>query len=265
MSTDLLLLAGLALCWPLLPFGLLLNAGYDRVSAPVLRAVLIVAVPLAGVALASAITDRAALGPAQAYVNGWALAGALLYGWRLLSVRDLFVWSRLYATSATPLLWLAFGIGASVHDLAVLALGLSLPAAVLTGLAGSLAARTGGAWLGSGGRLGSRYPKLAVVLAASLAAALAAPPFPSFFALLHLALHVDFGALLALALLGLLWTWAVARLCQHAFFGDAAISAAPAADGHDHDLGLPTRLALLGLAALAVSLTLHWSWSWWTP
>ena len=74
-------------------------------------------------------------GPQATALQVLAAFTALLYAWRLLAVREVFVWARLQATSAWALIWLAWLFGMSGERLIAVALALSLPAAVLTLLA----------------------------------------------------------------------------------------------------------------------------------
>ena len=124
------------------------------------------------------------VGPLARVIQVLAAVTALLYAWRLLAVRELFVWARLQASSSWPLIWLAWLFGMPGDRLIAVALALSLPAAVLTLLACAFRRRLGGAYLGLRGRLGPTYPRLTGALVVVLMAALAAPPFPGFFALL---------------------------------------------------------------------------------
>lgn len=254
-----LILLGLALSWPLLPFAWLVNAGFDRLRHPFARGLLMLIWPQIGVVLAPAMPMNAVSNTLAISMTALAAFGALFYAWRLLPVRDLFIWARLHATSAWSLLWLAWLAHLPQMELAWLAFGLSLPSAVLTVLAGGLAQRTGGAYVGLGGRLGSRWPRFATVLAGALVVALAAPPLPPFFAMLHLAMASIWPLALLVAVVWLLWTWAVAQLWHAAYFGAAGHSGR---EGDDLRCATPWFLFIITAALSAAAFA--WSWQWLT-
>ncbi|WP_298288280.1 hypothetical protein [Thiomonas sp.] len=239
---------------PLLPLSLAVNAVLQALPAAV-RAALLLVLPLGGAALLASLPPPSAT-VAQA-LQGLALLTALLYGWRLLAVRELFIWARLQATSAWPLVWLAWLHGVGGGWLLAVATALALPAAVLTVLGCALRQRTGGAYLGLRGRLGAAFPRLGAALAVAVLAALAAPPFPGFFAVLGLLALLPPPAAVAVLALWLLWSWAAARLWQLALYGPAW----PRPAGRS-DLGAAAAAGWVALAAAAVALALIGSWTW---
>ena len=240
---------------PLLPFSLGVNAVLQALPAW-LRALLLVALPVAGAYVLGGVAVPA--GPLAQVIQVLAAVTALLYAWRLLAVRELFVWARLQASSSWPLVWLAWLYGMPDDRLIAVALGLSLPAAVLTLLACALRRRLGGAYLGLRGRLGPTYPRLTGAVVVTLLAALAAPPFPGFFALL--AVLFEMPAVCVFTVLGvwILWSWAAALLWQHGLFGNPW----PRPVGTS-DVSVSAGAIWVLLALIAVSLGLMGSWAWW--
>ena len=114
---------------PLFPLSMLFNAGLQ--ALPVwLRAPVLVTFPIAGVLL----LDRAAVPPEQYIAPLQLLAAftALLYAWRLLAVQEVFIWARLQATSAWPLVWLAWLHGLHGKTLVFVALAVTIPAGILS-------------------------------------------------------------------------------------------------------------------------------------
>jgi hypothetical protein len=250
----LLLIAALLL--PLFPLSLPVNALLQVVRPPVLRAILLVALPCAGVAI---LTDAAVpAAPMALGLQVLAVFTALLYAWRLLVVHDVFIWARLQATSAWPLVWLAWLHGMSGPALWFVALVLSLPAAMLMLLSCGLARRLGAAYLGLHGRIGPAYPRLAGALTVVLLAALAAPPFPGFFVILDLLRTLGVVAAVGVLLVWLLWSWAAAVMWQNALFGPPW-TAKPGT----RDLSRPLAVALIGLAGLWALTGLAWSSALW--
>jgi formate hydrogenlyase subunit 3/multisubunit Na+/H+ antiporter MnhD subunit len=141
--------------------------------------------------------------------------------------------------------------------LVLVALAVTIPAAVLMILGCSLSRRLGGAYLGLRGRIGPAFPRLTAVFVVTLIAVLAAPPFPGFFARLAVLQQVPAG--LAAVVLGvwLLWSWAAAVLWQHGLFGDEWPRATGAVD-----LSRSGAALWLALAAAAVLGSIG-GWSWW--
>ena len=187
-----------------------------------------------------------------------ALGSALLYAWRLLGVRELFVWARLQAASAGALVWLGWLHGVAGAPLLALAAALLAPAVLLSLLAGSMQRRVGAAYAGLRGSLAASYPRLGAALAVCLLAMLALPPFPGFLALLALLQHLGAGAAVGVLLVWLLWSWAGALLWQGLGFGPAW----PATRVRDL-----ARVQLLGLALLGAVFMLGGllgSGTWWT-
>jgi hypothetical protein len=239
---------------PLFPLSMLFNAGLQ--ALPVwLRAPLLVAFPIAGVLL----LDRAAVPPEQYIAPLQLLAAftALLYAWRLLAVQEVFIWARLQATSAWPLVWLAWLHGLHGKALMFVALAVTIPAALLMVLGSSLSERLGGAYLGLRGRIGPAFPRLTCALVLTLLAALAAPPFPGFFAMFAVLKQIPAGLAAVVLAVWLLWSWAAAILWQHGLFGKEWPRPAGAVD-----LSLSTGLLLM-LAAVAAVLASIGGWSWW--
>ena len=187
-----------------------------------------------------------------------ALGSALLYAWRLLAVRELFVLARLQAASAGALVWLGWLHGMVGAPLLALAAALLAPAVLLSLLAGAMQRRVGAAYAGLRGSIAASYPRLGAALAACVLAMLALPPFPGFLALLALLQHLGAGVVVGVLFVWLLWSWAGALLWQGLGFGQPW----PATR-----VGDLARVQMLGLALLgAVFMLGGWlgSGTWWT-
>lgn len=239
---------------PLFPLSLLANAGLQ--ALPVwLRVPALVILPTAGALL----LNQATAPPGQ-FTTALTLAAAftaLLYAWRLLAVQEVFIWARLQATSAWPLVWLAWLHGLHGVALVLVAVVVTIPAAVLMILGCSLSHRLGGAYLGLRGRIGPSFPRLTGAWVVTLLAVLAAPPFPGFFAMLVVLRQIPAGLAAVVLAVWLLWSWAAAVLWQHGLFGDEW----PRAVG-TVDLSRSGALWLM-LAAAAAVLGSIGGWSWW--
>lgn len=202
---------------PLFPFSLIFNAVFAWVRPPLARAALLLAWPLAGlwVLAASGITP-------PAWIVPWALATALLYALRALTLRDAGQWLGYLSVSLGALLWLQPEPG--------LAWAMSAPLALLALVTGGIVKRYGAAFAGYPGALAARAPRLAGVFALAVLAAIGTPPFSSFFVWLSWALAATPGAAVVLLVVWLLWSWAAIRLLQGLLVGMAAPGEAVPAD-----------------------------------
>lgn len=259
MGEPLAVLA-LTVFWPLFPASMLFNALVDRLHFPLLRAVVSSVWPLAGVLLLPAADPPDVLAAlpvalAPSLPVALALCTALFYAWRSMTVNDLSRWAAMVCTSAAALLWLPWSAGASHADLAVAALVFGSACAVLHVVARALARRLGSDYLGHG-RVGAGHPRLAMMLAVSVLAALAAPPFPAFFGMLFVTARVPWWAGAGAAAVWWLWAWSGALMWQRAFFG------APAAGAQGRDLGTGTCVLAGGLALLLTVAAYGWSTAW---
>lgn len=240
---------------PLFPLSLLVNAILQ--ALPVwLRIPVLLVLPVVG-ALALGMAP-APDGPLALGLEVLAAFTALLYAWRLLAVREVFIWARLQATSAWPLVWMAWLHGMSVDKLVAVALAVTVPAAVLMLMACGLRRRLGAAYLGLLGRIGPAYPRLTGAWVVAMLAVLAAPPFPGFFALLAVLHQISAGLVVVVLAVWLIWSWAAAVLWQHGLFGPEFPRAAGTAD-----LSVRGSTAWLVLAAAVVVLGLIGGWGWW--
>jgi hypothetical protein len=240
---------------PLFPLSLLVNAAL-QVLPVWLRIPMLLALPVIG-AVALGMTPAPG-GPLALGLSVLAGFTALLYAWRLLAVREVFIWARLQATSAWPLVWMAWLHGMSPDKLVAVALAVTVPAAVLMLMACALHRRLGAAYVGLVGRMGPAYPRLTGAWVVALLAALAAPPFPGFFALLAVMHQISAGLVVVVLAVWLLWSWAAAVLWQHGLFGPEF----PRATG-TADLSLTGSTAWLMLAAAGVVFGLIGGWAWW--
>lgn len=240
---------------PLFPLSLLVNA-ILQVLPVWLRIPVLLVLPVAG-AFALGMAPPPS-GPLALGLSVLAAFTALLYAWRLLAVREVFIWARLQATSAWPLVWMAWLHGMSVDKLVAVALAVTVPAAVLMLMACGLRRRLGAAYLGLLGRIGPAYPRLTGAWVVALLAALAAPPFPGFFALLAVLHQISAGLVMVVLAVWLMWSWAAAVLWQHGLFGPEFPRTAGTVD-----LSVSGSTAWLVLAAAVVVLGLIGGWGWW--
>lgn len=215
-----LLVLAAAFFLPLFPFSVVLNLVLARVSSPGVRFVLLLAWPQLGVLLL-----HFAQMPVPSWFVAWALLSAGFYALRLLTVRELGRFAGLLATSALALTWALAAGDADLTALSLFVFWLGLPVALLALLDGYLYRRIGAAFAGLSAGLGHSVPRLSLMLAATLLAAVATPPFPGFFALLGLLHGLAGGALAAVLVVWLLWGWAAVRLLQ------GLVTGAPRQDG----------------------------------
>ncbi|MDX1697938.1 MAG: hypothetical protein R3308_06590 [Thiohalobacterales bacterium] len=211
---------------PLFPLSMVFNLLFARVSQPLARAVLLLTWPLAGLAL----LDRPGTDVPEPVLI-WALATAALYAVRLLALRDLGTWTGFLATSVWALLWIPAGEGAALKDIAVDALGLSAPLALLVLITVLLNRRLGGSYAGIRDGIATSLPRLSVALIICLLAAVATPPFPGFFTLLSALMLASPVNMVGMLGVWLLWSWAAAQMVQGFVVGT------PAQDNDAQDIG----------------------------
>lgn len=238
-------LAIIALFLPLFPASIVLNAALARLNDPLARAALLLLWPQLGVALLQRAPQEL-----PSFLLPWALATSAFYALRLLTVRDMGRWAGFLATSALALAWvLAEGDATALH---AFALCFSLPAALMALLARPLNRRFGAAYAGLHDGLLGGLPRLSGVLALSVLAAVATPPFPGFFALLQVLHALDGAGAAGVLVIWLVWGWAATRLLQGFLFGPAQ-SASPADIGRASTLVYAAALGGLALAGLVLT------------
>jgi NADH:ubiquinone oxidoreductase subunit 2 (subunit N) len=204
------------------------NRLFAHVSQPLARAALLLAWPLAGLVL---LHETGADVPEPLLI--WALATSALYALRLLALRDLGTWTGFLATSVWALLWIPAREGFELEDIALDALGLTVPLVLLVLVTVLLNRRLGGAYTSIRDGIASSLPRMSVTLIICLLAAVATPPFPGFFSLLSLLMLASPVNIAGLLIVWLLWSWAAARLIQGFVVGT------PAQDSDAQDISLP--------------------------
>jgi hypothetical protein len=228
-------LAIIALFLPLFPLSVVLNGALAQLRDPIARGILLLVWPQLGVALLQLAPQAV-----PHYLVPWALATSGFYALRLLTVRDMGQWAGFLATSAFALTWVLAAAGTGPAALHAFALWFSLPAALMALLARPLTRRFGAAYAGLQGGLVGSLPRLSGVLALTVLAAVATPPFPGFFALLQLLHVLDWSGALGVLVIWLVWGWAATRLLQGFIFG------AERAASHG-DFGQASTLAYAGV------------------
>jgi hypothetical protein len=204
------LIAGIFL--PLFPFSMLLNVLYGRIQQPLLRSLILLLWPQAGLYLVFYFGLSV-----PGWLVGWALLTSMLYALRLLVLREVGLWTSFIATSAWALLWILFEHGTDRQHLELFALGISVPLVLMALLGAGLERRFGAAYLGLYNGLAHSLPRFSGILAIVVLAVIATPLFPGFFAMFSLILKSIPTApaiSLGVAIVWLLWSWAGARLLQ---------------------------------------------------
>ena len=215
MSLALTVLAGLFL--PLFPLSMGFNALYGRIHNPLLRSLLLLLWPQAGLVLLSVASLEV-----SAWLVAWALFTSALYGFRALALRDLGLWTGFIATSAWSLLWILVKDGTAAQVLHLHALGFAAPLVLLALLGAGLERRFGAAYVGVHGGLAQTLPRFAGVLVVVVLAVVATPVFPGFFSMLATVLAAAPGTAVAVGAIWLLWSWAGARLLQGLVIGPSS-------------------------------------------
>jgi NADH:ubiquinone oxidoreductase subunit 4 (subunit M) len=196
-----------AIFLPLFPLSALFVLLFCRINDFRARAMLVLIWPQIGLMLASAAVPSRAL-------RIWALLTALLYAWRALSVQELDRWIAFIAVSSWSLLWIGWGPLHDLTSLRVLALGFSISLLAPILISALLQRRVGIAYAGLTHGLPDIAPRLAGFLVVSVLAAVATPPFPSFFAILGILQQADLGMAAGICAVWLLWSWTALRLLE---------------------------------------------------
>ncbi len=198
-----------ALFLPLFPLSVIQNLILTRLRAPIARCVLLLVWPQIGVMLLEVSQPET-----SSMLVAWALLSAALYALRMLTVRDLGLWTGFLASSALALTWLPFAQGMAMGELRLFAFWLSVPPALLMLLIGTLTRRLGAAYAGLHEGIAEYLPRLSGVLTVLLLSAIATPPFPGFFVLLNLLHALNVMSALGVLTIWLLWGWAATRVLQ---------------------------------------------------
>ncbi|EIJ34437.1 hypothetical protein [Thiothrix nivea] len=241
MSVFTLLLIGLFL--PLFPLSMVFNYLLERFSHPLLRIGLLLCWPQMGVALFFLLGEEL-----PGWVLLWAALTALLYGFRLITQRDVNGWVGFLATSAWSLLWFPLLANGEQALLMADALGFSIPLTLIALLAVGLEQRFGAAYTHLYGGLASIMPRFSGLLVFSTLAAIATPVFPTFFTMLHMLLLASPFIAVLMLLTWLSWSWAGVRLLQGLLVGPEQ----QAGQVSDLQSGLSWAFALI-LAVLALA------------
>lgn len=218
MQIAAVLLAALFL--PLFPLGMVFNAVFLRARHVWLRSLLLIAWPLAGLAILQS-TDTAI----PEWFAAWGLFSAALYGFRAVVIREVGLWTGFFATSAWPLVWVALVVGIEVDALVIQVLAFSLPLVLLVFLTAEIERRYESAYAGIVRGIAQAQPRLAGVIVLTLLAVIGTPLFPAFFALLNNITHVAAvmpAAASGIAVVWWLWSWSGMRLLQQLLVGPGA-------------------------------------------
>lgn len=214
---DVVTLIPVAVFLPLFPFSMAFNALFERFPHPLWRSAMLLGWPLIGIYL---LPEEVQSLPG--WITIWASATAILYGFRLIAIRDMGLWIGFLATSAWCLLWISIHAGMGGNRLYLSALGFSVPLVMLVIMAAHIETRFGAAYTGLYGGLAVTTPRLSGVLVFATLAAIATPVFPAFFIMLHNLVGSAPGIVVAILVVWLLWTWAGARLIQGLIVGPEA-------------------------------------------
>jgi len=216
MSEFYLILAGLFL--PLFPLSMVFNAIFSRIDNRWLRYLLLLTWPQVGLII---LFQQEIIIPG--WIAIWGLLTAVLYGFRLLTIRELGLWTSFIATSAWALLWIVLQ-NSNDPSIYLYALGFSVPLMLLVSLSAELTKRFGAAYVGLYSGLAQTQPRFSGILVMVILAVIATPVFPAFFAVLHtivITVPTSLPMAIAAGIVWLLWTWAGARVLHGLIVGPA--------------------------------------------
>lgn len=240
----------IALFVPLFPLSMVFNALYARLRHGMLRMVMLLLWPQAGLWLLMQVSSDV-----PDWFMLWAVATALLYALRALVLRELGLWTAFLATSSWALLWIPLQGGTPLQTLQIWAAALSLPFILLAWLGAALERRFGAAYTGLYGGLALTMPRFSGVLVFVVLAVMATPLFPGFFTLVDAIVATAPaapGIAFGVGVVWLLWSWAGANLLQGLVVGRA--------DRRDEtvDLSLSATWLLALLLVVFIAAGLSW-------
>jgi len=220
MTDFMLILAGLFL--PLFPLSMVFNTVFSRVNNTKYRNLLLLLWPQIGLLLIYLSNVEI-----PGWIATWGLLTALLYGIRLLAIREMQLWISFLATSSWAILWITLQHSGDDSPIFLYALSFSIPLIVLLLLSDELVKRFGAAYTGLYGGLALTQPRFSGILVMAVLAVIATPLFPAFFTMLATVAHsAPFSLSIAIfvGIIWLLWSWAGARLLQGIIVGPASES-----------------------------------------
>ncbi|MGM0671609.1 hypothetical protein [Thioalkalivibrio sp.] len=185
-------------------------------------------------------------------IAAWALLSAVLYAFRMLTVREVGRWSAMLASSAWPLAWLYALQTPDAPDLVAFTLALTAAPVLMLLVRATLASRLEAAYTGLHGGLARDLPRLSGVIVVTTLAAMALPLFPGFFALLTVMSGATLWMAVGILLIWLLWSWAGVRLLEGTVFGPRSGPVAA-------DLTMYSAWGLAFLIGVMVAAGLAWS------
>ena len=205
----------IALFLPLFPLSIVFNAVYARLKHPVLRMVLLLGWPLAGIYLYKSLEPQL-----PGWLVGWILLTAVFYAFRLIAMREVGLWTGYFATSAWACLWLPLMYGDADTMLYVFWFG--VPLLFMVQLIGGLEKRYGAAYTELYGGLAQAMPRFSGVFVVTVLAIVATPVFPAFLGMLNILVASQPMVAITLVCLWVLWSWAGMRLIQGMIVGEAS-------------------------------------------
>lgn len=244
---------------PLFPFSAVFNVVLRAVRLVWLRAALLLVWPQIGVWL---ILGAGTYLP-QAWTPAllaWATGSSLFYAWRMLSTRDFDIWIGFYASSAWALAWIGVIGGADAMGLHVAMACMSVTTLALALASHCLRNRWGDAYVGLRLGLARVMPRLGVATTLSVLAAIGAPVFPVFFAMIYLLGLGHAATVVSMLAVWLLWGWAGAQVWQGFLFGVPHAEHAFEPPVRDVPVSWTVLVALL--AAVAIVAAAMWSMTW---
>jgi NADH:ubiquinone oxidoreductase subunit 4 (subunit M) len=210
----------IAVFLPLFPLSIGFNALFARFKHPGLRLALLFGWPLTGLLLFGMLEPEV-----PPWLVAWALGTAVFYGFRLLAMREIGLWTGFFATSIWACLWLPLSHGNTQTGLYLVWFGVPLGLLVL--LVNGLERRYGAAYTELYGGLAQTTPRFSGIFVVTILAVVATPVFPAFFAMLNMLISSHLAEAAILIGLWALWSWAGIRLIQGMIVGETTHDASP--------------------------------------
>tara|TARA_Y100001935_G_scaffold244940_1_gene237944 strand:+ start:539 stop:1282 length:744 start_codon:yes stop_codon:yes gene_type:complete len=241
---DYLLIIFVALFLPIFPLSIVFNLIFTKIKNPGFRSALFLIWPLIGIYFFQKISIDI-----DDFFYGAVLFTSMLYGFRMLAMREVGTWSGFMATSLWALLWIPLlDNNANIY---FYSLWLSLPLVMMTLLVYKLETCFGAAFTEINGGLAQTMPRLSGIFVIVVLALIATPIFPSFFVTIDLIFSSSAIVASIICAIWLIWSWAGMRLIQGITVGKNKVN-----DVKDISITVVWVFSLIMIAAILLSILL---------
>ncbi len=202
---------------PLFPATIIFNSIFMRIKNPILRSGLLIFWPLFGIYLFQKFNLKQ-----DDWIYILIFFTAMFYGFRMLSMRELGIWTGYMSTSLWALLWIP--LLENSNYIFFYSLWFSLPLVIMVFVVHHLEKSFGAAFTEINGGLAQTMPRLSGVFVVVVLALIATPIFPNFFIVLDFILKSTALGAFTICIVWAIWGWAGMRLIQGIIVGKSKLN-----------------------------------------